>query len=81
MLIQFMKMADEENPLMKNMKRKSYKILRKNASETKQDFETSSSSLDNKKKSIDSVNINFLLEILVFIFLFLNFIPFNRFFL
>ena len=76
-----MKLADEENPLMKNMKRKSYKILRKNGSETKQDFETSSSLLENKKKSIDSVNINFLLEILVFIFLFLNFIPFNRFFL
>ena len=70
-----MKMADEENPLMKNMKRKSYKILRKNASETKQDFETSSSSSENEKKLIDSVNISFLLEILVFNF-FLKFYSF-----
>ena len=68
-----MKMAEEENSLMKNMKRKRYKILRKKGSETKQDFETSSSSSENEKKSTDLVSINFLLEILIF-----NFIIFNR---
>ena len=70
-----MKMAEEENSLMKNMKRKRYKILRKKGSETKQDFETSSSSSENEKKLIDSVNISFLLEILVFNF-FLKFYSF-----
>ena len=73
MLIQFMKMVEEENSLMKNVKRKRYKILGKKGSETNQGFETSSSSSENEKKSTDSVNINFLLEILVF-----NFNPFNR---
>ena len=62
-------MAEEENSLMKNMKRKRYKILRKKGSETKQDFETSSLSSENEKKLIDSLNISFLLEILVFNFL------------
>ena len=65
-----MKMAEEENSLMKNTKRKRYKILGKNGSETKQSFETSSLSLENEKKSIDLVSINFLLEIFVFIFYF-----------
>ena len=68
-----MKMAEEKNSLMKNTKQKRYKILGKKGSETKQGFETSSLSLENEKKSTDSVNINFLLEILVF-----NFIPFNQ---
>ena len=75
-----MKMAEEENSLMKNMKRKRYKILRKKGSETKQDFETSSSSSENEKKLIDSVNISFLLEILVFnFFLILSFLIDYRF--
>ena len=70
-----MKMAEEENSLMKNTKRKRYKILGKKGSEIKQGFETSSSSSENEKKSTDSVSINFLLEILVFIFI-LKFYPF-----
>ena len=53
---------------MKNMKQKRYKILEKKRSERKQGFETSSLSSENKKKSTDSVSINFLLEILVFDF-------------
>ena len=47
----------------------------KKGSEIKQYFETSSLSSENEKKSIESVRINFLLEILVFHF-FLNFFPF-----
>ena len=47
-----------------------YKILRKKRSESKQGFETSSSSSENEKKSTDSVSINFLLEILIFNFFF-----------
>ena len=73
-----MKIAEEENSLMKNTKRKRHKILRKKGSETKQGFETSSSSSENEKKSTDSVSINFLLEILVFNFFKKKFIPFNR---
>ena len=61
-----MKMAEEENSLMKNTKRKRYKILGKKGSKTKQCFEISSSSSKNEKKSTDSVSINFLLEILIF---------------
>ena len=61
-----MKMVEEENSLMKNAKRKRYKILGKKGSETNQGFETSSSSSENEKKSTDSISINFLLEILIF---------------
>ena len=74
-----MKMAEEENSLMKNTKWKRYKILGKKGSEIKQGFETSSSSSENEKKSTDLVSINFLLEILGFFF-FINFIPCNRLF-
>ena len=76
-----MKMAKKENSLIKNTRRKRYRILGKKGSETKQCFETSSSSSKNEKKSIELVSINFLLEILGFkFFLFFNFIIFNRFF-
>ena len=70
-----MKMAEEENSLMKNTKWKRYKIMGKKGSEIKQYFETSSLSSENEKKSIESVRINFLLEILVFHF-FLKFYSF-----
>ena len=66
MLIQFMKMAEEENLLMKNRNKRGIKFWEKTGSETKQGFKTSLSSSENEKKSIDSVSINFLLEILVF---------------
>ena len=80
MLTQFMKMAKKENSLIKNTRRKRYRILGKKGSETKQCFETSSSSSKNEKKSIELVSINFLLEILgfKFFFLFFNFILFSR---
>ena len=73
-----MKMGEEENSLMKNMKRKRYKIWEKKRSETKQGFKTSLSSSENEKKSTDSISINFLLEILVFNFFLNFFIPFNQ---
>ena len=42
-LIQFMKMEEEKNSVMKNTKQKRYKILGKKRSERKPGFETSSS--------------------------------------
>ena len=70
-----MKMEEEKNSVMKNTKQKRYKIFRKKRSERKQGFETSSSSSKNEKKSIDSISINFLLEILIFnFFLILSFL-------
>ena len=70
-----MKKTEKENSLMKNMKRKRYKIWEKKRSETKQGFKTSLSSSENEKKSTDSISINFLLEILIFnFFLILSFL-------
>ena len=62
------KNGGKKNSLMKNTKWKRYKIMGKKGSEIKQYFETSSLSSENEKKSIESVRINFLLEILVFHF-------------
>ena len=63
---------------MKNTKPKRYKILPKKRSERKPCYETSSSSLENENKSIELLNINFLLEILGFLFFILLIYVINR---
>ena len=57
-------MVEKKDSLMKNTKAKRYKILVKEASERKWCFKNPSSSIKNENESIESVSINFLLEIL-----------------
>ena len=61
---------EEEDSLMKNIKSKMCKILVRKGTERKRYFKNPSSPTKKVNKSIESININFLIEIFVFLVLF-----------